>query len=251
MENSNGEKEIYEKILTKLDEIGSVVEKQDQRISLLESRLNAGSNFVDVAQEKESASFAPTPPSPTEEVSQPIKQVSAESSDERITLQEESASKEESDLEGNIGGKWFARIGITALVLGVSFLLKYAFDNNWIGETGRVLMGIMIGMSLLVAGEKYIRKYFSYGQIITGGGIAILYLSVFAAFDFYSLLGPIASFFGMILVTAVGIVLSLRYNAISLMTVAILGGFSTPLLISTGQNNQFSLFFYIFIVKLQ
>ncbi|HBO16772.1 MAG: hypothetical protein UR69_C0001G0263 [Candidatus Moranbacteria bacterium GW2011_GWE2_35_2-] len=248
MENSNGEKEIYEKILTKLDEIGSVVEKQDQRISLLESRLNAGSNFVDVAQEKESASFAPTPPSPTEEVSQPIKQVSAESSDERITLQEESASKEESDLEGNIGGKWFARIGITALVLGVSFLLKYAFDNNWIGETGRVLMGIMIGMSLLVAGEKYIRKYFSYGQIITGGGIAILYLSVFAAFDFYSLLGPIASFFGMILVTAVGIVLSLRYNAISLMTVAILGGFSTPLLISTGQNNQFSLFFYIFIL---
>lgn len=250
MENSNGEKEIYEKILTKLDEIGGVIEKQDQRISLLESRLSVGSNFADVAQEKENASFVPTPPSPTEEELQPADQGSAESNDERIILQEESVSKEESDLEGNIGGKWFARIGITALVLGVSFLLKYAFDNNWIGETGRVIIGIIIGLGLLALGEKYIRKYFAYGQIITGGGIAILYLSVYAAFDFYHLVGLVASFLGMILVTVAGIALSLRYNAISLMIISILGGFATPLLVSNGQNNQFSLFLYVLLLDI-
>ncbi len=248
MENSNGESEIYEKILSKLDEIGDAVEKQDQRISLLESRLNAQGSAINPTQEKENISFVPTPLPPDEEGLQSVNPESVEISDERITLQEESAPGNGGDLEGNIGGKWFARIGITALVLGVSFLLKYAFDNNWIGETGRVLIGIMIGLFLLALGEKYIRKYFGYGQIITGGGIAILYLSIFAAFDFYSLLGPIVSFFGMILVTAAGTVLSLRYNAISLMIVSVLGGFATPLLISTGQNNQFSLFFYILIL---
>jgi len=251
MENSNDQngEEIYGRIITKLDEIRDVVEKQDQRISLLESRLSAGNNFSKSVQEKENITFVPTPPPPTGEGMQSGQQESVELKDERIILQEEgSVSEERNNLEENIGGKWFARIGITALVLGVSFLLKYAFDNNWIGETGRVLIGIMIGLFLLALGEKYIRKYFGYGQIITGGGIAILYLSIFAAFDFYSLVGPIVSFFGMILVTATGIILSLRYNAISLMIVSILGGFATPLLISTGQNNQFSLFFYILIL---
>ncbi|TSD01828.1 MAG: hypothetical protein Athens071425_294, partial [Parcubacteria group bacterium Athens0714_25] len=110
MENSNGESEIYEKILSKLDEIGDAVEKQDQRISLLESRLNAQGSAINPTQEKENISFVPTPLPPDEEGLQSVNPESVEISDERITLQEESAPGNGGDLEGNIGGKWFARI---------------------------------------------------------------------------------------------------------------------------------------------
>lgn len=153
-------------------------------------------------------------------------------------------------LEERIGGKLFARVGIVALVLGAAFFLKYAFDNDWIGETGRVIIGVFGGLSLLALGEKTIRKYFFYGQIVSGGGIAILYLSVYAAFNFYHLIGQMPTFAFMALVTAVGIALSLRYNAPSLIIVSTLGGFATPFLISSGTNQQISLFSYIILLDL-
>jgi len=153
-------------------------------------------------------------------------------------------------MEENIGGTWFARIGMAALVLGASFFLKYAFDNNWIGEVGRVMIGIIVGIILLGLGEKFIRKYFVYGQLLSGGGLAVLYLSIFAAFDFYSLIGQIPAFLMMMLITTVGIILSIRYDAISLIIVSTLGGFFTPFLISTGKNNEAGLFSYILILDL-
>ena len=51
-----------------------------------------------------------------------------------------------------LGGNWLARIGIVALIIGVGFFLKLAFDNQWIGETGRVLLGLSAGVVLLAAG---------------------------------------------------------------------------------------------------
>ncbi len=128
--------------------------------------------------------------------------------------------------------------------------MKYAFDNNWIGPTGRVIIGILTGLGLLVAGEKYIKKYFLYGQIISGGGIVILYLSFFAAYDFYHLITVLPAFFFMIIVTGTAITLSVCYNALSLMILAMTGGFLTPFLISAGKNNAAILFPYILTLDL-
>ena len=37
------------------------------------------------------------------------------------------------DLEGTIGKLWLNRIGIVAILIGVAYFLKYAFDSGWIG----------------------------------------------------------------------------------------------------------------------
>ena len=42
------------------------------------------------------------------------------------------------DLESRVGGRWLLYTGIAILLIGVSFFLKYAFDNAWIDERGRV-----------------------------------------------------------------------------------------------------------------
>jgi uncharacterized membrane protein len=41
-------------------------------------------------------------------------------------------------LESRIGSQWLSRIGIAAVLVGVSYFLKYAFENNWIGAGGRL-----------------------------------------------------------------------------------------------------------------
>lgn len=153
-------------------------------------------------------------------------------------------------LEERIGGRWFAKIGMAVVILGLSFFLKYAFDNGWVNPTGKVLIGIFCGLIMLYLGERTIRRYSLYGQILSGGGLAALYLSIYAAFNFYSLIGSLAAFGLMAVITGVAIALSLRYDAQSLIIVALLGGFATPYLVSSHVNNQVGLFSYIIILDL-
>jgi uncharacterized membrane protein len=165
-------------------------------------------------------------------------------------VEKQTVSENQGSLEERIGGKWFAKIGIVVMILGMSFFLKYAFDNEWIGETGRIILGVIVGLSLLAFGEKTIRKYFMYGQIVSGGGLAIIYLSIFASYNFYHLVGQSTAFLFMGFVTMIGIALSLRYNAPSLIIFSTLGGFATPYLVSSGVNNQVGLFAYIAILDM-
>src|SRR5262249_51640263 len=58
-------------------------------------------------------------------------------------------SNAETELESKIGGHWLNRIGIVAVLVGVSYFLKYAFDNEWIGPAGRVVIGLVVGMAVV------------------------------------------------------------------------------------------------------
>lgn len=148
------------------------------------------------------------------------------------------------EMEAIIGGQWLAKIGILALILGVSFFLKYAFDNNWIGPAGRVGIGILAGVALLGLGEFFRKRYPNYSQILSGGGIAVLYLSTYAAYGFYHLVPSQVAFLFMTIVTLVAGAISVLTNQVALVAIGIAGGFLTPLLLSSGQNDMLAYFSY-------
>ena len=154
-------------------------------------------------------------------------------------------------LETLIGGNWLLKIGILAIVVGAVYFLKYAFDNQWIGDRGRVLIGVFAGLSLVYAGELFQKKnYLLYGQTLAAGGISILYLSVYAAFNFYSLIPQLAAFLFMILITAMCGVQAARLDSKVLAMLGLLGGLLTPFWLSTGESNQVSLLGYVLILDL-
>lgn len=245
----SNENNYSEEIISSLNVINSAISDLNQKIELQNERILRLEGVQEKVAIVPPTYVAPPVPAPVS-VSQPTYQNIESQPTFQPTPNQNLPVSEKSNLEENIGGKWFARIGMAALVLGVSFFLKYAFDNNWIGEAGRVMIGIIAGIALLSLGEKFIRKYFVYGQLISGGGLAVLYLSIFVAFDSYHLISQIPAFLIMTLITAVGIVLSIRYDAISLVIVSTLGGFLTPFLVSTGENNEVELFSYILILDL-
>ncbi|MDO8482577.1 MAG: DUF2339 domain-containing protein [bacterium] len=148
------------------------------------------------------------------------------------------------------GGRWLAKVGIVALLLGVSFFLKYAFDNNLIGVVGRVILGLISGVAMLAIGQYLRAKYENYSNMLMGGGIGILYLTIYASFAFYNLIGQPTAFIFMFLVTALTVVISIVDGAFALAVMGIFGGFLTPYLISTGQNAEVSLFTYILILDI-
>lgn len=152
-------------------------------------------------------------------------------------------------LEERIGGNWLLWVGIVAIVLGTVYFLKLAFDNQWIGPHGRIAIGFAFGMGFIYWGELLqSRKYPIYGQTVTGGGIAILYLSIYAALNFYHLIQPAAAFALMILITATGSMLAARYASLALAFIGLIGGFLTPYWLSTGEDHQITLLTYIAIL---
>lgn len=89
-----------------------------------------------------------------------------------------------------------------------------------------------------------------YGQMLTGGGLAVLYLALYAAFALYHLIPAPLATAGMLAVTTTGMTLSVRYSAYCLAAIALLGGFLTPIMLSTGQNQPITLFSYVLLLDI-
>ena len=155
-------------------------------------------------------------------------------------------------LENVIGTRWIGRIGMLAIIFGVAFFLKYSFENKLIGETGRVMLGIFLGAAFIGTGEYFQKKkaLSLYGQMLSGGGLAVLYLALYAAFALYHLIPAPLAAAGMLAVTTTGMTLSIRYSTYSLAAIALLGGFLTPVMLSTGRNQPLTLFGYILLLDI-
>jgi uncharacterized membrane protein len=155
------------------------------------------------------------------------------------------------DLESRIGAHWLNRIGIVAVLIGVSYFLKYAFENNWIGPGGRVAIGLIAGIGVILWSERFrTRDYRVFSFSLKAVGIGVLYLSLWGAFQVYHLIPSGAAFLAMALVTAATATIALRQDAEIIAAFAIAGGFATPLLLSTGQNRELELFSYVAVLDL-
>ncbi len=154
------------------------------------------------------------------------------------------------DLEKFVGENLVNKIGIAVLVLGIAFFVKYAIDQDWIKESGRVIIGIGCG-AILIGIAHYLRNsYRAFSSVLAGGGIAIFYFTIAFAFHEYQLFSQTAAFIIMIVITAFAVVLSLLYNKIELAVIAVVGGFLAPFLVSNGSGNYVALFSYLIILNI-
>jgi uncharacterized membrane protein len=107
-----------------------------------------------------------------------------------------------------------------------------------------------VGGGILVAAERLrARGYRSYAYVLSGGGILILYLTVYAARVFYELVGVLPAFLLMIAVTTTAVLLAARYHAYAIAVLGLIGGFMTPALLTTGVDNQIGLFGYVALLN--
>lgn len=150
-----------------------------------------------------------------------------------------------------MGVKLFAWVGGLALFLGVAFFVKYSFDNNLVPPELRVAIGFVVGLGLLVGGVLTSRKnYVVLSHTLCATGVVILYAVTFACRSIYhfEFFGPLPTFLLMVLITATAFLLAVRLNALVVAILGMLGGFLTPILLSTGVDNPGGLFGYIAIL---
>jgi uncharacterized membrane protein len=152
-------------------------------------------------------------------------------------------------LEGRLGGTWLSRIGAVVVTTGIGFFLQHAFDSGWIQPAGRVALGVASGVAMLVVGDRLQRAAYRVpAQALVAAGSGALYLAIFAAFAFYRLLPQPLAFAFMALVTATTLALAIHHEARAIAVLASLGGFATPVLLSTGRDAGPALFAYLAIL---
>jgi uncharacterized membrane protein len=154
------------------------------------------------------------------------------------------------DWEGLVGVKLFSWIAGIALVIAAVFFLRYSIDQGWLTPSVRMAIGIFVGTTLLVGCErKAARKYSVTANALDAAGIAILFSTFFASHALWKILDTIPTFGFMVLVTVIAVLLSIRRDSVFIALLGLIGGFSTPALLSTGENNPFGLFGYLLIIN--
>lgn len=153
-------------------------------------------------------------------------------------------------LEYAVASVWLLRVSIVILLTGIGFFLKYSFDNDLIGVYGRVSIGIGIGIAMLLSGIKLFgEKYHLIGQGLIGAGIATLYLSIFASYKIYKIIPEQNFAFAiMIFITVSVSLIAVRLNSLLAAIFGIIGGYCTPIMLSTGVADLPGLFSYMLIL---
>lgn len=136
--------------------------------------------------EPEEAEIEPLEAEPAEGPGAPVPMADRQATVAPVDQAPEPAGQTPRSLEERIGGDWLAKAGMVVLVIGVAFFLKYAFDNDWIGLTGRIVLGVVGGLALVAIGDLLHQRkgYGVYPQVLAGGGSVIVYFALYAAYAF-------------------------------------------------------------------
>jgi len=150
-----------------------------------------------------------------------------------------------------IGVRGAAVLGGAVAALAAILLFQHAIQEGWLTPSARVTCGATAGALLLLLGQLLRRRGFAWvPSAVTGAGIVALYATIWAADERYGMIGVGVSFPLMAAVTALACVLALRQGSLVSAVIGLVGGFATPILLSSGSDRPLSLFGYVLLLDL-
>ncbi|MEO5999643.1 MAG: DUF2339 domain-containing protein [Chitinophagaceae bacterium] len=153
------------------------------------------------------------------------------------------------DMEKFIGENLVSKIGIVILVLAIGYFVKFAIDKDWIGPVGRVGIGILCGAILVGVAHVLRKSYKAFSSVLAGGGLAVFYFTITLGFHQFHLFSQTIAFIIMVVITGFAVALSILYDRQEVAIIALIGGFATPFMVSTGSGNYKILFSYLIILN--
>ena len=146
--------------------------------------------------------------------------------------------------------EWPLKTGALFILIGFVWLVSYAFLNNWIGPTGRITFGLIIGALTLFGGERRIKSIQSQGITLVGLGSGIMIISVYAAQEVYQMFPSTIALMLILLTTILTTFISLKHQVRSLAIFALIIGMIAPILIGSTEKSILGLYSYLLVITL-
>ena len=147
-------------------------------------------------------------------------------------------------------GNTIVKVGVVLIFFGISFLLKYAIDNDLFPIEYRLIACAFFALVILKIGWNLRLKSREYGLVLQGGGIGVLILTTFVSLKSYALISPEIAFSLLISFVTATAILSIKQDSLNLALFGLVGGFFAPILVSTGSGNHIILFSYYALLNM-
>lgn len=148
------------------------------------------------------------------------------------------------------GGNTIVRVGLVVLFVGLVFLARLVAAAGLFPIEARLATIGLIGAALLGFGFFKRIERPDFALHLQGGGVAVMYLTVFAAARIYEVMPPLAAFGFMIVIAALGAYLAVMQNSRVLALGSFLGGYAVPVLLGGEAETPLGLFTYITVLNL-
>lgn len=158
-----------------------------------------------------------------------------------------------------IGGNLFNRIGAIAVVIGLALALLYAIQEGFITPPLRIALGYAVGIGLLLLGYRFHRRGMAtFAQGLIGAGIAVCYLcgyasyvpAVVGAFGVEPMVSYPVAFVLMIAAAILAFQQAILYDSLAVALLGWVGGFLTPFILRSGNDNVLGLLTYLAFLTL-
>lgn len=141
-------------------------------------------------------------------------------------------------LEDVVGGRVLAWAGGVAVLVGIVLLFAVAVSRGWIGEGARTLMGGLASLSLVVVGawlhER--RGRTDAALAAASAGVGGLFVTTVVASRVYGLVAVEAGMLVALATGALATALALRWRALGIAALGILGGLLAPVAVGAPQD---------------
>jgi uncharacterized membrane protein len=148
------------------------------------------------------------------------------------------------------GGNVLVRAGVVILFFALSFLVKLAIDNQLFPIELRLAAVAAVGIALVGTGWRLRLQRRAYGLSLQGGGLAVMYLTLYAAFKLYDLLPPGLALALLLATALLGAAIAILEESEGLAVIGFLGGFFAPVLASTGSGDHVLLFGFYAVLNI-
>jgi uncharacterized membrane protein len=160
--------------------------------------------------------------------------------------------------EERFGTRWVVWVGGVALALGGIFLVRYSIEQGLIGPAVRIMLGALLAIALVVAGEWQRRNERQLSlpgvpsanipSVLTAAGTTVAYATVYAAYALYEFLPPPLAFVLLGAVALATLAAALLHGP-ALAGLGIIGAYLAPALVTSGAPDYWALYIYLAVVN--
>jgi len=142
---------------------------------------------------------------------------------------------------------WLMKLGALLFIIGIGWFVTFAFMNNWIGEMGRITLGLITGAAVLALGSWRMRNFKNQGAVLVALGAAVITITAIAARELYGFFTPVSELGIIFLTSAFAAFASVKYRSQSLAALSIVLGHIAPVFVG-GIPDTLLAFVYLFVV---